>query len=195
VRRIVVALTMALVLAGCSSSSSTTDTSGANPSTADLIARAHLPVCPATSAAGQPGGLPDLTLDCLGAGPAVTLSALRGPALVNGWASWCGPCQKEVPVLSRIAALARGRLQVLGVASDDTRRDALDAAPVLGVHYPSLIDPSGHLRAAYGLSGLPFTLFVDASGKVVHVQPGILSSTAATAALIKQYLGLRLGAG
>jgi len=165
----------------------------ADASTGTLVAQAALPPCPssAASASGRPGGLPDITLPCLGNGPAVHLAGLPGPAVVNLWAPWCGACVAEVPVLSALSARTAGRLTVLGVVTQDDRRDALSGAHGLGSHVASVWDQPGRLLSALALAGLPGTVLVDRSGLVSHVVPGPLpTDRAALDALVARYTGV-----
>jgi thiol-disulfide isomerase/thioredoxin len=165
-------------------------TTGA-PATGTLRAAARLAPCPPTPGPAVRGGLPDLTLDCLGSGPAVRLAALRGvPTVVNLWAGWCGPCRAEAPALQRLSD--RGRVRVLGVLTKDTERNGLAAARGFGIRYPSVVDEDGWLLAGLGLAGLPATVFVRADGTVAgrHVGPAL--SDAQLAALVGRHL--RVGA-
>lgn len=211
-RAVAAAVTVVGLLAGCSASagsageatragwSGTPRTSAADPmptapTTDRLIAAAKLAQCPrvGTAVQGTPGpaaGLPRLVLGCLGAGPAVAVSALRGPAVVNLWASWCPPCRAEMPQLQSLHARAGTRLLVLGVVTDDSRRSALSAAAALGVHYPSVLDTKGALRRAYGYPGPPVTLFLDASGAVVSRIIGPLPPLAELLTMVSRRLGV-----
>ena len=75
------------------------------------------------SSAGTPlpAGLPDLRLPCFTDGSEVALRDLHGPAVINIWASWCGPCRRELPVMQRLADRAGDRLTVLTVDTGDGR--------------------------------------------------------------------------
>src|SRR4051794_24257143 len=143
-----------------------------NPDHAHLVATARLEPCPASSGPAADGGLPDLTLKCLGTGPAVHLAALRGtPTLVNIWGSWCGPCQAETPFLQRAHTRLGAAVRFLGVDTEDSPDSALDfAAHVrLAMRYPSVVDDDkAVLLGVHGPSAVPMTLLVDANGRVVH---------------------------
>jgi cytochrome c biogenesis protein CcmG, thiol:disulfide interchange protein DsbE len=150
--------------------------------------------CPASSTApAVAGGLPDVTLPCLGSGPDVRLSGLSGePTIVNVWASWCLPCRQELPLLA--AAAASTRVRVIGVDATDDPASALTLLQASGVHYPSVRDDTGSTRASLQwASGLPVSLLVDASGRVVHVQHGPIASAGDLAALLHDHLGVSLG--
>ncbi|MDQ1248418.1 MAG: cytochrome c biosis protein CcmG, thiol:disulfide interchange protein DsbE [Actinomycetota bacterium] len=152
--------------------------------------------CPA-SQLGAPaidGGLPALTLPCLGPGPSeVTLSGLVGqPVLLNVWATWCPPCRAEMPLLAELSAAAGDRLTVLGVnVLDDPTAAAEFAAQV---PLASVADPDGRTRAELGWTGPPVTYFVDSSGQVVHRTYGQIEDAATLRDDIRRYLGVEVPA-
>jgi thiol-disulfide isomerase/thioredoxin len=134
-----------------------------------------------------------LTLPCLGGGSDVALTGLTGrPALVNVWASWCGPCQKEVPALQSVYAAAHGRLRVLGVDIEDSDGSALDFAAHAAMHYPSVVDRQGDVLRRLGFNGPPVTVFLDAAGHVVHKQSGPFRDAADLRAQVNRYLQVSL---
>lgn len=156
-------------------------------------AAAALRPCPATAPGvrARAGGLPDLTLDCVGAGPPVTLSALRGrPLLVNVWASWCAPCEEEMPVLARAEAALGNRVQFLGVLLEDDRALGLAAARDAGVRFPSVSDGDGRTRRPLRLVGPPTTLLVAPDGQVRHVKLGPVRSVEEVRTLVAEHLGV-----
>ncbi|MCD6727974.1 MAG: TlpA family protein disulfide reductase [Solirubrobacteraceae bacterium] len=121
------------------------------------------------------------------------LRALRGhPAVVNVWASWCGPCRQETPVLQEVS-LDRGReVAFIGVNLRDdagAARRFLRRAPV---SYPSYEDPDGRIYNDYGLAGAPATIFYDARGRKAYTHQGPYLSTADLERDIARYAG---GAG
>jgi thiol-disulfide isomerase/thioredoxin len=128
---------------------------------------------PAGGAGGAAGeGLPDLRLPCFTGGAGVALRDVRGPAVINLWASWCGPCQRELPVMQRLADRAGGRVAVLGVDTGDTREAGASFAAAKGVSFPTLFDADSKLINALGRINLPITIFVDGSGRTyVNVLP------------------------
>jgi thiol-disulfide isomerase/thioredoxin len=166
--------------------------SGSEPDALDLgplRTAANLAPCPA----GLGPEVPDVTLPCLGGGKDV---ALRGaapgvPTLVNIWATWCGPCVREVPTLVAFTQKAAGKVGVVGIDTEDESDKALTFASQYGMHYPSLVDGEGTVLRAYG-SGPPITLFVEANGRVAHVQQGELHSVAEIEKLVATHLGVTL---
>jgi len=113
------------------------------------------------------------------------LSDWKGrPLLVNFWAPWCGPCREEIPFLERLSrqsAAAEG-LQVIGVAVD-SRKAVLDYAHRVGIQYPLLIGEQPGLQAVQQLgmeAVFPFSVFVDARGRIVTLKIGRLRPDQAT---------------
>jgi cytochrome c biogenesis protein CcmG, thiol:disulfide interchange protein DsbE len=102
------------------------------------------------------------------------LRGLRGyPAVVNVWASWCGPCRFEFPRFQEAAARYGRRVAFLGVNSEDSNDAAgtfLEEAPV---PYPSYTDPGKAIAESIGAShGFPDTAFYDSRGKLVYLKQG-----------------------
>ena len=175
------------------SSPSSTPTTQKDPSLLPLIEQAALDPCPPGSPkpdAAVPG-LPAVTYRCLGHGPDVDLSTLRGtPLVVNVWASWCPPCIAEMPILTSAAADLRGEVQFLGVDIQDRDAAALEMLMAFGADFPSVVDEAGQIRGQLAISGPPVTFFVDERGVIVGRHDGALLSTEYFDALLEQYLGI-----
>jgi thiol-disulfide isomerase/thioredoxin len=162
----------------------------------DLVAskrQSDIPDCPKTAAGSVRGGMPVVTVPCLGGGRPVDMAGLRGPMIVNFWASWCGSCRDEMPVLATYAK-SQSRVRVLGVDYLDTQPGAaLDLAKRSNVAYPLVADPKGALDRANPLphiSAMPMTVFLDAKGAIVHVEAAEYTSEAEVAAAARKYLGV-----
>lgn len=140
----------------------------------------------ATVRAGAGEPLPALQLPCFTGGAPFDLAGLRGPAVVNLWASWCPPCREELPALQRYADAYADEVHVIGVITDDRPEAAAALATDLGITLPGLDDPDRQLLSHVG-GALPVTLFVDDAGQVRHVEYGALDE-AAVAAYVTEHL-------
>lgn len=139
--------------------------------------------------AGVPAAaLPDLELPCAAGGPAVALADVRGPAVINLWASWCGPCRSELPAFQRLADRHGGLVHVVGVNTRDRPDAAVSLAIDLGLTFPTLADPDERLRVAVRRAALPVTVFVDRSGRVRHIHDSTPLDDEALAALVRRHL-------
>jgi thiol-disulfide isomerase/thioredoxin len=104
------------------------------------------------------------------------LADARGtPLVLNFWASWCDPCEREVPLLAASAREHRDDVQFLGVAILDERSSAVGFLARHGVPYPNVFDPTGSTRDAVGSLGQPVTVFYGADGGIVAKVDGELS--------------------
>ncbi len=165
------------------------------PELRELKAALGVEPCPSTTAAPVQGGLPDLTLPCLGGGRDVALSGLRGPLVVNVWASWCGPCRSEMPALQAFHERYADRVPIVGVDYEDPQVEAaFDLVRETGVTYPLVADPQSSLQGARpfpGLMGLPLFAFVDEQGRATVVAGGV-DSLAELVELVDTHLGVAL---
>ena len=162
VRVVVVGVLAALVLVGCSSEKAAPEKKAAS-------------------------GLPDVTLSALERGAEVELSSLRGPMVVNLWASWCAPCVRELPIYQAFSEKYAGKVDVIGIDFQETRHDAaLQLAADSGVEYPLYADPDGELRAI----GLPKLLLLDDKGSVAHEEYVEITSLTQLETLVAKHLGV-----
>jgi thiol-disulfide isomerase/thioredoxin len=185
---------MRIVLAAWALAVTACSSTGASPASGPSPAPAFFDPCPTAAGSAVPKGLPSIELDCLGRGPKVRLSSLRGPLVVNVWGSWCEPCQREVPALQAFYAKAKGRVGLLGIDYNDTRGSAQDFAGHIGMTYPSVVDDDAAIRghAPFVFSGLPMTVLVDASGAVVDVERRPIETTGELERLVREHLGVTL---
>lgn len=127
----------------------------------------------ASAAATVGAAAPDFTLRTL-SGSNMRLQEQRGQVvLVNFWATWCGPCRKEMPHLNRIADKYKSSgLVLMGVNVDDNVKNAADLSAKLGVNFPVLLDTDKKVSRLYDLNSMPSTMVIDRSGRVRYVHRG-----------------------
>lgn len=189
-------------LAGCTSDSESpglmpADVDVDTPRLRELKREVGMEPCPRVPAADRvDGGLPGLTVPCLGGGRDVDLGSLRGPLVVNIWQSFCQPCIKEMPALQEFHERHGQRVAVLGIDYQDTRPEAaLELARRTGATYPSVADPGGEINGRDGfpvLRGVPYFVLVDEDGRVVHVEVGGVDRVGEIEAMVEEHLEVRL---
>ena len=165
------------------------------PALQEAKEKAGVEPCVEGDGAEVDGGLPAVSLACFGGGPAVDLSTLRGPMVVNLWGYWCGPCREELPILATFYADHGDRVAMLGVDYQDVQvDDAMALVAKAGVTYPLVADPDGDLsgQEPFGpIRGLPISVFVAEDGTATVV-PVVIESEAQLVDLVEQHLGIRL---
>lgn len=120
---------------------------------------------------GKPA--PDFTLKALD-GSNVKLNELRGTVvLVNFWASWCGPCRTEMPLLDNLYREYRDYgFTVLGINLDEEHSQALKLLDKVPVTFPVLFDPDNRTSETFAVDAMPTTVLIDRNGVVRHHHRG-----------------------
>ena len=127
---------------------------------------------------------PDRRLPRLDGGGEASLADYRGKVVVlNFWASWCPPCRREIPLLTRFQKTLGDRGTVLGVTYKDEPADSRSFAEKYGINYPSLRDNRLELAPEYGTNALPETFVIDGQGRIVAVSRGEVTQEFLDAAL------------
>jgi len=97
----------------------------------------------------------------------VSLGSLRGKdVLVNVWATWCGPCRREMPALAALARKMGPRLEVVAIDQGEDAQVVSAYVKQFGVGFPVYLDRDQRVGTMLHLVGLPSSFFVDRSGVV-----------------------------
>jgi peroxiredoxin len=121
-------------------------------------------------AAGVGGAAPDFRATHLGTGESVSLASYRGQVvLLNVWATWCPPCEAEMPEFQRLyQELGPDGLRILAVSVDETGGEVVRQwARERGLTFDILHDPRREIEHTYQTIGLPETFIIDRAGRVV----------------------------
>lgn len=136
-------------------------------------------LCFTTHAAIAPGDMPPDALGTTRDGQVVTVSSLHGKVVViSFWATWCGYCMKELPVLANLQNWATKRHLPLQVVSIDYKEDLstfVRASRALRPRLPNLLitwDRHGDMGKPYGVKGIPVMVMLHRDGSVAHIHIG-----------------------
>ena len=124
-------------------------------------------------AAGDGGPAPAFTLMSV-TGQSGGLSQYKGQVvLVNFWATWCGPCQQEIPLLDQMYKKYQpAGFTLIGISVD---KDAAPVKELLGrkpVSYPVLLDPTNAVSKAYHVNEMPSSVIIDRKGQIRYIHRG-----------------------
>ncbi len=202
-RCLVVAVMLAASLTACTSGDGggidvrPPDVEVDTPALREVKARIGMEDCVPGDGEPVEGGLPEVTLPCLGGGPDVDLSSLRGPLVINLWQANCGPCREEMPALEAFHQRYADRVAILCIDFNDVHPDrALVLAEETKATYPSVADPGGELMTedsfALARRGLPVFVFVDEDGTVVGQASGGVDSVDEVKDLVAEHFGITL---
>lgn len=116
---------------------------------------------------------PDFTLQS-STGENVRLAEQRGQVvMLNFWASWCGPCRKEMPLLDEMSKRYSSAGFVLyGVNVEEDNTDAKKLLKELGVTFPILFDTESKASSLYSVDAMPTTVVIDKKGVIRYVNRG-----------------------
>lgn len=115
---------------------------------------------------------PDFTASLVD-GSAITLSDYKGkPVIINFWATWCGPCVREMPAFERLKADFGDEIGIIAVNCGDDADTVKDFVDENGYTFPVALDESYEVTMLYPTNSIPYTVVVDANGKITHISAG-----------------------
>jgi thiol-disulfide isomerase/thioredoxin len=131
-------------------------------------------------------------LKCLDGNSTVDIGQIKGPALVNVWGSWCGPCKDEMPIFVDFYSKYKDKVSLIGISVEEADvQNARDFVKLYGMSWPNLNDPDGSTRGTLGM-GVPITLFIDAQGRVAFRKIGVVTTIEELERDTQKYLGVQL---
>ena len=119
---------------------------------------------------------PDFTGELID-GTSITLSELQGkPVIINFWATWCGPCVKEMPAFERLKDDFGDKIGIIAVNCGDDAGTVKDFVEENGYTFPVVLDEEYSISMLYPTNSIPYTVVLDAEGKVAHISTGALDA-------------------
>lgn len=175
VGRCALAVGLAAALAGCTGSTPAPRSDLRQPSAGTSAGTASTGTA-STGTASLGAPVPAFVVPDLSGHGTVGLSDFTGrPLLVNVFASWCGPCQQELPDLAAAARRYDGKVAFLGLDYEDDPAAGRAVLAWYGVSYRAGVDRQGETAARLGLPrGVPVTVLVSPDGRLVDTHPGPL---------------------
>lgn len=130
------------------------------------------------------------SLQCLDGNSKVLLESIKGPTVINVWASWCVPCRKEMPFLRELAAT--GKVQIIGIDVEESNIESARKFVIeQGMTWPNLYDKDGSTKSSFGM-GVPVTWYLNRKGEVAYKHVGVLKSKEQLFSEVEKYLGVKV---
>ena len=179
-KKFLLILISSLVLSSCSTNSKST--------------KAFEPV-PCSTIAKQPASnvpVLNIELPCTDGKSSLVLNEVKGPAIINAWASWCDPCREEIPVFKELSQLSSGKIQVIGIDVEERKKvDGINFAAEMGMSWPQLFDQDGRTKATFGM-GIPVTWLINDKGEIVYEKVGPIKTIEQMKDLVQHFLQINL---
>ena len=136
-----------------------------------------------------------LHMQCLDGSSTVNFHSIKGPIIVNVWASWCEGCKEEMPYFIDLYAnpvFKNGEIKLLGIDVDEKNTESgPNFIKSYGMSWPHLEDVDGRSKLVFG-PGVPVTYFLDSTGEVIHKHIGAFLSKAQLYEAVEKYFEVRL---
>lgn len=136
-----------------------------------------------------------LYMTCIDNSQEINFYSIKGPIIINVWASWCKVCEEELPYFVYLYAnpiFKSGKVKLLGINVDETNSDSvINLIESLKMSWPHLKDLDGRSKLIFG-PGVPVTYFIDIRGEIVHKQLGAYLSKKKLYTDVEKYFRVRL---
>ena len=127
--------------------------------------------------------------ECLDGSTGIDVRNIKGPAVINVWGSWCGPCKEEIPYFVEFYETLDPSIQLIGVDVEEASiEDGRSFVIENGITWPNLFDRDGSTDTFFGM-GVPVTWFIGEDGKVLYKKIGVINSADELRELSEKYLG------
>ena len=136
-----------------------------------------------------------LQMNCLDGSSNINFHSIKGPLIINVWASWCEGCKEEMPYFIELYAnpvFKNGEIKLLGIDVDEKNADSgPNFIKSYGMSWPHLEDIDGRSKLVFG-PGVPVTYFLDNTGEVIHKHIGAIQSKAQLYEAVEKYFEVKL---
>ena len=181
-RKLSLLIVITLLLSGCSTSEKT-----------PILAPGDIPSCDQIDTSKVTKKT--LQMNCLDDSSVINFHSIKGPIIVNVWASWCEGCKEEMPYFIDLYAnsvFKTGEIKLLGIDVDEKNADSgPNFIKSYGMGWPHLEDTDGRSKLVFG-PGVPVTYFLDKSGEVIHKHIGAYRSKSQLYEAVEKYFEVKL---
>ena len=136
-----------------------------------------------------------LQMNCLDGSSTVNFHSIKGPIIVNVWASWCEGCKEEMPYFIDLYAnpvFKNGEIKLLGIDVDEKNTESgPNFVKSYGMSWPHLEDVDGRSKLVFG-PGVPVTYFLDSTGEIIYKHIGAFLSKAKLYEAVEKYFEVKL---
>jgi cytochrome c biogenesis protein CcmG/thiol:disulfide interchange protein DsbE len=182
VRKLSLLIVITVLLSGCS-------TGGKTPT----LALGDIPSCDQIDTSKVTKKI--LQMNCLDGSSTINFHSIKGPLIINVWASWCEGCKEEMPYFIDLYAnpvFKKGGIKLLGIDVDEKNADSgPNFIKSYGMSWPHLEDVDGRSKLVFG-PGIPVTYFLDNTGEIIHKHIGAFLSKAQLYEAVKKYFEVKL---
>jgi cytochrome c biogenesis protein CcmG, thiol:disulfide interchange protein DsbE len=134
-------------------------------------------------------------MNCLDGSSVINFHSIKGPLIINVWASWCEGCKEEMPYFIDLYAnpvFKNGEIKLLGIDVDEKNADSgPNFIKSYGMRWPHLEDVDGRSKIVFG-PGVPVTYFLDKHGEIIYKHIGAFLSKAQLYEAVEKYFEVKL---